>query len=577
MSRLLIRSFPASRRYRLEQAGVPPLLARLYAARGVADISEVDYRLQCLAPPEALLHAEEAARLIADALAANARLLIVADYDCDGATACAVGIRGLEGLIRARPGCGASVCYLVPDRFTLGYGLSPAIVDLAAREKPDLIITVDNGIASLEGVARARALGIATLITDHHLPGDSLPDADCIVNPNQPGCAFPSKHLAGVGVMFYVLIALRAELRRRGWFCARAEPSLASLLDLVALGTVADVVPLDYNNRILISAGLARMRSGRSSPGISALLAAAGRRPETASVFDFGFLLGPRLNAAGRLENMSIGIECLLTDDPDRALMLARQLDRLNRERRDIEAGMREQAETLLDKIDMADTPPGVALFAENWHPGVVGILASRVKEKLHRPVFAFARGENGEIKGSGRSIPGLNLRDALDSLSKRVPGLLLRFGGHAAAAGVTMREADFPRFSALFSEIAAELIAPEDLTRRLNTDGSLDLSSCNLAAAKVLGAQIWGQGFPPPLFYDAFEVRGERLLKEKHLRLTLAREGRPFNAVWFNRAVSPPPRASFAYALEVNAFRGVESAELRIEECADAEGGALP
>ena len=395
-------------------------------------------------PPALLTHAAKAAVLLADAIEAQARILIVADYDCDGATACAIGIRALRAMASDS---GAHIDYLVPNRFTYGYGLTPGIVDLAATMTPDLIVTVDNGIASIEGVARANELGIATLITDHHLPADELPAAECIVNPNQPGCTFPSKHLAGVGVMFYVMLALRAELRQRGWFEGeRKEPNLGALLDLVALGTVADVVKLDQNNRILVNQGLKRMREGKLTPGLRAIFRAAGRDPAKATSLDLGFIVGPRLNAAGRLADMSLGIEALITDDEGRALSIAQQLDALNRERKDIESGMQDQALIHLETLYTGDGA-GVALFDPEWHQGVIGILASRIKDKLHRPVFAFAPGENGEIKGSGRSIPGLHLRDALDLISKRSPGLLLRFGGHAMAAGATMMEANFPRF----------------------------------------------------------------------------------------------------------------------------------
>ena len=489
MTHVVPRPVPPRLQWQLEQQGLHPLLARIYAARGIQTRGELDYELKSLLPPAQLTNAQEAAVLLADALEAEAKILIVADYDCDGATACAVGVRALRSF-------GATVEYLVPNRFTYGYGLSPEIVDLAAQQGPDLIVTVDNGIASLEGVARAQQLGIATLITDHHLPGDALPDADCIVNPNQPGCDFPSKCIAGVGVMFYVMLALRAELRARGWFAdgARAEPNLGALLDLVALGTVADVVRLDRNNRILVSQGLKRMRDGKLTPGIAALFRAAGRNPAQASAFDMGFMLGPRLNAAGRLSDMSLGIECLITDDAGRALNIAQELDALNRERREIEAGMQEQALAHLATLDVADggAAAGIALFDADWHQGVVGILASRIKEKLHRPVFAFARGENGEIKGSGRSIPGLHLRDALDLVSKRAPGILKKFGGHAMAAGATLMEEDFTRFRELFTQVADELLAPADLTRTLETDGGLESAYFSLDTARLLEAEVW-------------------------------------------------------------------------------------
>jgi len=563
MTRLVRRPVPSKLQWQLEQQGLHPLLARLYAARGVSDAAELDYELKSLLPPQALKGAGAAAELLADALEADARLLIVADYDCDGATACALGIRALRQLAA---GSGATVEYLVPDRFTLGYGLSPAIVDLAAERQPDLIITVDNGIASLEGVGRARELGIATLITDHHLPGDTLPEAECIVNPNQPGCEFPSKHLAGVGVMFYVMLALRAELRERGWFTERPEPNLANLLDLVALGTVADVVKLDRNNRILVSQGLQRMRAGRLCAGLQALLRAAGREPRRLTAFDLGFVLGPRLNAAGRLSDMGIGIESLLTDDPGLALAYAQKLDGLNRERREIEAEMQDQALALLERVEMDNAPPGMALFEPDWHQGVVGILASRIKDRLHRPVFAFARGENGELKGSGRSIPGLHLRDALDLISKRAPGLLLRFGGHAAAAGVTLLEQDFNRFRDLFAEIAGELLSPGDLSRSLETDGALETAHYNLETAQLLEAQIWGQGFPPPLFEDEFTVEQQRILKEKHLKLRLNKNGQVIDGIQFNYTNQPGNRSRIVYRLGINEYNGVQSTQLMIE-----------
>ena len=562
-SRVTTRPVPPRLQWQLEQQGLHPLLARIYAARGIQTRGELDYELKSLLPPAQLTNAQEAAVLLADALEAEAKILIVADYDCDGATACAVGVRALRSF-------GATVEYLVPNRFTYGYGLSPEIVDLAAQQGPDLIVTVDNGIASLEGVARAQQLGIATLITDHHLPGDALPEADCIVNPNQPGCDFPSKCIAGVGVMFYVMLALRAELRARGWFAdgARPEPNLGALLDLVALGTVADVVKLDRNNRILVSQGLKRMRDGKLTPGIAALFRAAGRSPAQASAFDLGFMLGPRLNAAGRLSDMSLGIECLITDDAGRAMNIAQELDALNRERREIEAGMQEQALVHLETLDVAEGA-GVALFDADWHQGVVGILASRIKEKLHRPVFAFARGENGEIKGSGRSIPGLHLRDALDLVSKRAPGILKKFGGHAMAAGATLMEEDFARFRELFAQVADELLAPADLTRTLETDGGLESAYFSLDTARLLEAEVWGQGFPPPLFEDEFVVESQRILKEKHLKLRLRKGEQRLDAIQFNFSQPPGDRIRAAYRLAINDYNGVQTTQLMIEHIA--------
>ncbi len=553
------RSSPPRVVWQLEQQGLHPLLARLYAARGIKDKSELDYELKSLLPPTALTNATEAAHLLADAIEAEAKMLIIGDYDCDGATATAVGMRALKML-------GADVNFLLPDRFKLGYGLSPEIVDVAAQQSPDLIITVDNGIASLEGVARAQQHGIATLITDHHLPAQTLPAADCIVNPNQPGCAFPSKCIAGVGVMFYVMLALRAELRERGWFAERPEPNFASLLDLVALGTVADVVKLDRNNRILVSQGLKRMRAGQMQAGIAALFKAAGRDPKRATAFDLGFLLGPRLNAAGRLADMRLGVECLLTDDPTRALSIAQQLDTLNRERREIESGMQEQALVLLESLDANEAAPGIAMFDESWHEGVVGILASRIKDKLHRPVFAFAPGEGGIVKGSGRSIPGLHLRDALDLVAKRAPGLLIRFGGHAMAAGVTVNAENFEKFKELFAQVAGELLAPVDLTRTLETDGNLESAYFSLEAARLLENEIWGQGFPAPLFLDEFDVEQQRVLKDKHLKLRLRKGNTRIDAIQFNFSIQPGNRTRAAYRLAINEYMGVENPQLMVE-----------
>lgn len=559
MTRIVARSIPQRVVWQLEQQGLHPLLARLYAARGVKDKAELDYELKSLLPPSTLTHASDAAHILADAIEAEARLLIIGDYDCDGATATAVGMRALKML-------GATVDFLLPDRFKLGYGLSPEIVDVAAEQSPDLIITVDNGIASLEGVARARELGIATLITDHHLPAETLPDADCIVNPNQPGCDFPSKCIAGVGVMFYVMLALRAELRERGYFADHPEPNFAVLLDLVALGTVADVVKLDRNNRILVSQGLKRMRAGQLQPGLAALFKAAGRDPKKATAMDLGFILGPRLNAAGRLADMRLGVECLLTDDPARALNIAQQLDALNRERREIESGMQEQALILLESLDANDSTPGIALFDESWHEGVVGILASRIKDKLHRPVFAFAPGEGGIVKGSGRSIPGLHLRDALDLVAKRAPGLLVRFGGHAMAAGATLRAENFERFRDLFAEVAGELLAPADLTRTLETDGALESGYFSLEMARLLENEIWGQGFPAPLFMDEFEVEQQRVLKEKHLKLRLRKSDTRVDAIQFNFSRQPGHNTRIAFRLAINEYMGVETTQLMVE-----------
>ena len=563
MTRIVQRPVPPRRQWKLEQQGLHPLLARLYAARGIEDRAELDYDLKALIPPSELKGISEAAELLADAIEAEANILVIGDYDCDGATATAVGVRALRLF-------GARVDFLVPNRFEFGYGLSPEIVDLAATMSPDLIVTVDNGIASIEGVDRAREKGISTVITDHHLPGESLPEADAIVNPNQPGCPFPSKNIAGVGVMFYVMLALRATLRERGVFAGRTEPNLGSLLDLVALGTIADVVALDRNNRILVAQGLKRIRDGKAQAGIRALFKATSREIPRASSFDLGFLIGPRINAAGRLSDMSIGIRCLLTDDSSEALALAQQLDSLNRERREIEAGMQEQAAALLEKMDPDSPEPAIALFDESWHQGVVGILASRIKERLHRPVFALARTDednaHGLLRGSGRSIPGLHLRDALDLVAKRQPGVLKKFGGHAMAAGVTIAEADLPRFREALSAAVRELAGAADLTRTLETDGGLESGYFSLDVARLLQDEIWGQGFPPPLFDDTFKVENQRLLKDTHLKLRLRKGDTVIDALRFNSTESAPEMAKVAYRLQVNEFNGVTSPQLVVE-----------
>jgi single-stranded-DNA-specific exonuclease len=552
----------ASRRALLD-AGMHPVLARVYAGRNIRSAAELNYGLDGLIAPGSLKGIDAAAALLSDAISEGKKLLIVADYDADGATACAVGMRTLRAF-------GANVDYLVPDRFKLGYGLSPELVDVAARRKPDLLITVDNGIASVDGVARARSLGIATLITDHHLPGPELPAAECIVNPNQPGCGFPSKALAGVGVMFYVMLALRAELRRRNHFKERKEPNLATLTDLVALGTIADVVPLDANNRNLVAQGIKRIRAGRCTPGIAALLRAAGRPPAEASSFDLGFVAGPRLNAAGRLADMSLGIECLVTDDEARAANCAQELDRLNRERRNIEAAMLQQA---LQAVEQASSSGGSTFFHPDWHQGVVGIVASRLKDRLHRPVICFAKAveaasEGGVpvLRGSGRSIPGLHLRDALDVVSKRAPGLIRRFGGHAQAAGLSIGAADYERFAGEFERIVDELLPAQARLRVVETDGALDAMHFSLEVARLLDAGIWGQGFPQPVFCDTFAVENQRVVGERHLKLWLVKGGRRIEAMRFGALDPLPAQVRAAYRLSVNEFNGLKSIQLNVE-----------
>ena len=582
---IIARTAPAAHVAALAAAGLHPLLARVFAARGIGSAQQIVTGLEGLAPVGRMHNITHMAVLLADAIAARQRLLIVADYDSDGATACAVGMRALREF-------GAVVDYLVPNRFEYGYGLTPEIVELAQKLKqPDILITVDNGIASVDGVATANRLGMRVLITDHHLPGATLPDALCIINPNQPGCGFPSKHLAGVGVMFYLMLALRAELRKRGAFIGRMkaeggrrniddasssfilhpsslrrpEPNLASLLDLVALGTVADVVRLDDNNRILVQQGLQRIRNGKTWPGIVALMQVAGRELTRASTYDLGFVLGPRLNAAGRLDDMAVGIECLISDDPAAAERIARQLDALNRERRSIEGDMHDSALAALDQITPHDSYT-LCLFDPAWHQGVIGILAARIRERWHRPVFAFARGDAGELKGSGRSIGALHLRDALDLVSKREPGLLKRFGGHAAAAGLTLREADFERFRAAFDATAQALLSPADLQRVIETDGELAAEHLTLTTARLLEQQVWGQGFPMPTFDDEFTVTQQRVVAGKHLKLRLCKDGRHLEAMLFSCNEPLPDRVRVVYRIGVNEYNGSQTLQITIE-----------
>jgi single-stranded-DNA-specific exonuclease len=542
----------------LIDAGVHPLLAKIYAARGIATKAQLDRGLDKLIVPEHMLNLPRMAALLADAIATKKKLLIVADYDADGATACAVGMRALRAM-------GAHVDYIVPNRFEYGYGLTPEIVQLAARtHKPDVLITVDNGIASVEGVAEVNRLGMKVLITDHHLPGDALPEAWCIINPNQPGCGFPSKNLAGVGVMFYLVLALRAELRSRGAYNGNA-PNLATLLDLVALGTVADVVKLDDNNRIIVQQGLNRIQAGRAQPGVSALFTAAGHDIARASARDLGFAVAPRLNAAGRLTDMALGIECLITDDAVRAQAIAQELDKLNRERRIIEADMQESALAALENTTAGDSYT-LSLYDPDWHQGVIGIVASRIKDKYHRPAIAFARGNDGEIKGSGRSIAGLHLRDALDLVAKRAPGLLLRFGGHAAAAGLTMREADFEHFRNTFEAVVRTLLDASALEREIATDGSLAVEYATLDAAYALQNEIWGQGFPEPRFYDAFEVASQRIVGERHLKLRLKRDSRIYEAILFGHSDPLPTSIRAVYRFGVNEYNGSSTVQLTLD-----------
>ena len=549
------RPYAAESARQLAEMGIEPLLARIYAARGIHSAAQLQSGLQHLLPFTQLKNVQQMASILADAIAAQRKILIVADYDADGATACAVGMRGLRMF-------GANVDFIVPNRFEYGYGLTPEIVRMAAQHTPDILITVDNGISSVEGVAEANRLGMQVLITDHHLPGDALPDALCIVNPNQPGCSFPSKNLAGVGVIFYVLLALRAELRARGAYTDHAEPNLGNLLDLVALGTVADVVKLDENNRILVHQGLLRICAARTCCGIHALLQVAGKHPANVSTFELGFIVGPRLNAAGRMEDMSLGITCLITDDASEAAEIAARLNTLNDARKNIETEMQQTALASLEHI----TPAGafsLTLFDESWHQGVIGILASRLKDRYHRPVIVFARSPDGELKGSGRSIHALHLRDALDLVSKRHPHLLQKFGGHAMAAGLSLREEHFDEFKAAFEAVTQGLLSPADLTQIIETDGQLAPPEFSLSTARKLDQQVWGQGFPQPLFEGDFTVRSQRIIGEKHLKLQLASSDATYSAICFFRAEPMPSSIQAVFNLAVNEYNGNASLQL--------------
>ncbi|MDO8207319.1 MAG: single-stranded-DNA-specific exonuclease RecJ [Gallionella sp.] len=556
MTQITPRIIPPTALQHLTEEGFPPAMAKIFAARGITDRLQLETSFAHLLPFDNLKNAKEMARLLADAITAQKKLLVIADYDCDGATACAVAVRGLRTF-------GASVDFIVPNRFEYGYGLTPEIVHLAAQSGPDILLTVDNGIASVDGVAEANRLGMQVFVTDHHLPGDTLPAAACIVNPNQPGCTFASKHLAGVGVMFYVLLALRAELRTRGQMTDERGRKLVELLDLVALGTVADVVRLDQNNRILVQQGLLRIRAGRACAGINALLQVSKKMPDKVVSLDLGFTVGPRLNAAGRLDDMSLGINGLLTDDAAYAMQIASELDSLNRERRSIETDMQDSALAVLESVNPHDNF-SLTLFDETWHQGVIGILASRLKDKFHRPVIAFAQSNNGELKGSGRSIAGLHLRDALDLVSKRHPELIKKFGGHAMAAGLSIAEANFSAFVAAFEQVAGELLSPNDLAQRIDTDGPLDSAGMTLEAARLLDEQVWGQGFPAPQFDDDFEVLNQRVVGEKHLKLRLSTDdGNTIDAILFGHNEPLPEYIHAVYSLSINEYNGNQSLQL--------------
>ena len=545
---------------------VNPLLARLYAARAVNHKNEISCDLTQLIPPDKLTNNTQMAILLADAIYTNKKILIIGDYDADGATATAVGVKGLTSM-------GATVDFLVPNRFEYGYGLTPEIVALAALQKPDILLTVDNGIASVDGVESANKLGMQVLITDHHLPGDITPKAACIVNPNQRGCDFASKNLAGVGVMFYVLLALRALLRQRGSYMQSPEPNLSLLLDLVALGTVADLVKLDHNNRILVEQGLRRIRANAGCEGIKALLKIAGKTPENANAQDLGFYVGPRLNAAGRLDDMRLGILCLLANTQEEALAHAQTLQALNAERRNIEADMQGSALASLQDITVTNDY-SLSIYNADYHQGVIGILASRLKERFHRPAIVFADASDINVsasektlKGSGRSIATLHLRDALDLVTKKHPHLIIKFGGHAMAAGLSIKQSDFDEFKQAFEQVVRELLTENDLQSIIETDGSLQSHEMNLQNAQILSQQIWGQGFNQPLFFDQFTVINQKIVGEKHLKIVLEKDQKRFDAICFNQIETLKSSVKTVFSLEINEFNNIKSLQLLVKK----------
>jgi len=568
MSKRIIRREPSA--VHLLPVTMHPILRRIYSARCVARPEELDTSLNVLLPHTSLLGMEQAASMLAAAICEGKRILILADYDADGATGCALAIRGLRAM-------GASdVHYLVPSRFNFGYGLSPEIVRVAAGMHPDLLMTVDNGTSSLEGVRLARELGMQVLITDHHLPREQLPEADVIVNPNQPGDTFPSKSLAGVGVVFYVLAALRTTLRAANWFeqSGRKEPNLAWLLDLVALGTVADVVPLDFNNRILVAQGLARIRSGRGAPGIRALLTVAKRHPGRCNAGDLGFTVAPRLNAAGRLEDMSLGIECLICDDDVQAMAMALRLDELNRERREIQREMQEMAEREMAVLNMSgDLPYGLCLYKEDWHQGVIGILAARIKDQCNRPVIAFAADRDGMLKGSARSVANVHIRDLLDVIASRAPRLIERYGGHAMAAGLSIQRENLEPFRSMFDAEVRQHLSPEDLAGSIVTDGELPPEDINISLAEAINSGgPWGHGFPEPVFDGVFHIDTHRAVGEQHLKLVLrtGSAGPSYDAMaFFTDAgdwAADVQAIRLVYRLNVNEYQGNRKLQLIAE-----------
>lgn len=568
MKRLVRRASNARLALDLEQKVQSALLARLFAQRGIVDQSEIDFSLGNLLPPDSMKGLTEAANVVASTIVNREKIIIVGDFDADGATSTALMVHCLRA-------CEADVDYLVPNRFEFGYGLTPEIVAVAAKMQPALIVTVDNGISSVDGVGAANVLGIKTVITDHHLPGDVVPAATAIVNPNQTGCAFPSKALAGVGVSFYLLSAVRKVLRQKSWFEQKqlSEPLLADYLDLVALGTIADVVPFDKNNRVLVNEGIRRMRAGKVRPGIRALLAVSGTNFKKLISRDIAFGVAPRLNAAGRLEDMSIGIECLLSETDAGAVVLAEQLDGINKARRSIEDEMKDQAIEIVKAAVASNSEStktekyGVCLYNASWHQGVVGIIASRIKDRVHRPTIAFAKVSDTEIKGSARSIHGLHIRDALDAIATANPGLIDKFGGHAMAAGLSLPLAKFAEFAALFDAEARKGLSKGDLEQQVVSDGELG-GKFNLATArKIAEAAPWGQGFPEPVFDGEFEIIDQRILGSRHLKLRLLKDDELIDAIAFNHNRLIEERTKrMAYRIDINEYRGLEKVQLIIE-----------
>lgn len=555
-----------------------PLIRQIYASRGVASMQELQLKTSHLHQVDTLKGLDQACPLLYKAMAANQRIIIVGDFDADGATSTALMMEALSLL------GSSNHQFIVPNRFEYGYGLTPEIVDITAQQGAEILVTVDNGISCLAGVKHAKSLGLQVVVTDHHLPGNELPIADAIVNPNQPGCGFKSKNIAGVGVAFYLMLALRKYLREQNWFTERniAEPNIAQLLDLVALGTVADVVSLDGNNRILVAQGLNRIRSGKTRPGIQALIEVAGKNQQRMVATDFGFALGPRINAAGRLDDMAYGINCLLAKDQMSARNMAIELDHLNKARREIEQGMQLEAERILKLLnfDQDELPNAIALFQADWHQGVIGIVAGRLKEKFHRPSIVFATAnddaasdKNAEIKGSARSIPGLHIRDLLEHIDSQNPGLILKFGGHAMAAGLSINCADFVKFQQLFNEYAGKWLSQEDFQGKILSDGALPISEMNLNFAEQLRASgPWGQNFIEPVFDDVFTLIQQRIVGEKHLKMVVQKDGQVFDAIAFNIDVKrwPNPlcnQVQLAYRLDINEFRGKQSVQLLVEQ----------